>query len=199
MRPVPQKTQPTCPWDSTLGPLAAAAGIPADRRRGAILAFESEEAWRAGYRSPVGRALRADEKRLIVEPRVVLLHGEEILPEARSGGDSFLTLDSHLTVVAWTSGAQEILGYAAEEILGRPVFVLVPDDQRQAVAAAMREGRAIGRGGGVPAARPGGVGRPPGGAACLRAARAPAGSGACRRRTSAARPSASRRRPPRSR
>ncbi|OGK96434.1 MAG: hypothetical protein A3D33_14475 [Candidatus Rokubacteria bacterium RIFCSPHIGHO2_02_FULL_73_26] len=127
-----------------VGPLAAAAGIPADRRRGAILAFESEEAWRAGYRSPVGRALRADEKRLIVEPRVVLLHGEEILPEARSGGDSFLTLDSHLTVVAWTSGAQEILGYAAEEILGRPVFVLVPDDQRQAVAAVMRQVEATG-------------------------------------------------------
>ena len=89
--------------------------------------------------------MRADEKRLIVEPRVVLLHGEEILPEARSGGDSFLTLDSHLTVVAWTSGVREILGYEAGDILGRPVFVLVPDDQREAAAAVIRRVRDEGR------------------------------------------------------
>ena len=63
-----------------VGTLAATPGIPADRRRGAILAFESEDAWRAAYRSPVGRALRDDEKRLIADPRVVLLRGDEIVP-----------------------------------------------------------------------------------------------------------------------
>jgi len=56
----------------------------------------------------------------------------------REIGDSSLTLDPRLNVVAWTSGAQEILEYAPEEILGRPVFVLVPEDQREAVAAVMR-------------------------------------------------------------
>jgi uncharacterized protein (TIGR02118 family) len=63
-----------------VGTLAATPGIPADHRRGAILAFESEDAWRAAYRSPVGRALRDDEKRLIADPRVVLVRGDEIVP-----------------------------------------------------------------------------------------------------------------------
>jgi uncharacterized protein (TIGR02118 family) len=63
-----------------VGTLAATPGIPADRRRGAILAFESEDAWRAAYRSPVGRELRDDEKRLIADPRVVLLREDEIVP-----------------------------------------------------------------------------------------------------------------------
>jgi uncharacterized protein (TIGR02118 family) len=64
----------------TIGTLAATPTIPADRARGALLAFDSEEAWRAAYRSPVGRALRADEARLIVDPRVVLLRGEAVRP-----------------------------------------------------------------------------------------------------------------------
>ncbi len=62
--------------------------------------------------------------------------------------DSFLTLDPRMNVVAWTSGVQEILEYEPGEILGRPVLVLVPEDQRAAVAAVMRrvaeEGRVHG-------------------------------------------------------
>lgn len=62
--------------------LASAGGIEAERRRGAILAFDSETAWRDAYRSPIGRELREDEKRLIAAPRVFLLRGEEIGPAA---------------------------------------------------------------------------------------------------------------------
>jgi len=62
--------------------------------------------------------------------------------------DSFLTLDPQLTIVAWTSGVQDLFGYEPGEILGRPVFVLVPDDQKDAVVAVMRrlenEGRVDG-------------------------------------------------------
>lgn len=64
----------------TIGTLAATPAIRADRHRGALLAFDSEEAWRAAYRSPVGRELRADEARLIEDPRVVLVRGLEVLP-----------------------------------------------------------------------------------------------------------------------
>jgi len=63
-----------------VGTLAATPSIPADRRRGAILAFDSEDAWRAAYRSPAGRELRDDERRLIAEPRIVLLRGAEVVP-----------------------------------------------------------------------------------------------------------------------
>ncbi|MBI1848134.1 MAG: EthD family reductase [Candidatus Rokubacteria bacterium] len=63
-----------------IGTVAETRRISAERRRGAILAFESEAAWREAYRSSVGRELREDEKRLIADPRVLLLHGEEIIP-----------------------------------------------------------------------------------------------------------------------
>lgn len=53
--------------------------IPADRARGAILAFDNLDALRAASRSPVGTELRADEERLIRQARVVLIDGEEIV------------------------------------------------------------------------------------------------------------------------
>lgn len=62
-----------------IGPLVATRTIPAERARGAILGFESLEALRAAYGSAVGKELRADEDRLIAEPRGVLIAGEEIL------------------------------------------------------------------------------------------------------------------------
>lgn len=63
-----------------IGPLLGTRSIPAERARGAILAFDSLDAPRAAYRSPIGVELRADEERLIAEPRVILIDGEEILP-----------------------------------------------------------------------------------------------------------------------
>ncbi|MFQ5830114.1 MAG: PAS domain S-box protein [Candidatus Methylomirabilia bacterium] len=62
--------------------------------------------------------------------------------------NSFLTLDPELTIVAWTAGVADIFGYEPAEILGRPVFALVPDDQRQAaadvLAKTVTEGRVAG-------------------------------------------------------
>ena len=58
--------------------------------------------------------------------------------------DSFITLDANLTIVAWTSGAKDLFGYEAGEILGQPVFILVPDDERQAAAAILAKVQAEG-------------------------------------------------------
>ncbi len=62
-----------------IGRLVGTRSIPAEHARGAILAFESLEALRAAYRSPVGIELRADEERLIAQPRVILVDGEEVV------------------------------------------------------------------------------------------------------------------------
>ncbi len=62
-----------------IGTLAETSRLPAERHRAAVLAFDSLEAWRAAYRSPIGRELRDDERRLIAEPRVLLLNGEEVI------------------------------------------------------------------------------------------------------------------------
>jgi len=55
------------------------AGSAVDRHRVAILAFEDAEALRAAYRSEVGRELRADEKRLVVDVLMTCMEGEKIL------------------------------------------------------------------------------------------------------------------------
>lgn len=62
-----------------IGPLVGTRTIAADRARGAILAFDTLEALRAAYRSPVGAELRADEDRLITAARVMLIDGTEIV------------------------------------------------------------------------------------------------------------------------
>ena len=51
----------------------------AARHRGAILAFDSVEALRAAYHSPVSVEGRADEQRLLANPRALLIDGQEIL------------------------------------------------------------------------------------------------------------------------
>ena len=60
-----------------------------------------------------------------------------------SAVDSFLTLDVNLTIVAWTAGVEQIFGYAAAEILGKPVFTLVPEDQRQAAVEVLKQNESL--------------------------------------------------------
>jgi uncharacterized protein (TIGR02118 family) len=62
-----------------MGPLVGTRSIPAERARGAILAFDDLAALRAAYRSPLGVELRADEDRLITDARVILIDGTEIV------------------------------------------------------------------------------------------------------------------------
>jgi len=63
----------------TIGRLIETRAIPATQYRGAILAFDSVEALRDAYRSPIGVELRADEQRLLSDPRALLIDGHEIL------------------------------------------------------------------------------------------------------------------------
>ncbi|WP_119303821.1 sensor histidine kinase [Dongia deserti] len=61
---------------------------------------------------------------------------------------AIFTLDTDLRVTGWNSGGQRLLGWAADEILGRPGEILfVPEDRARSVPAteaqiAMAEGRA---------------------------------------------------------
>ena len=53
--------------------------------------------------------------------------------------DTFLTVDNHLIIVAWTTGMQEIFGYEPSEILGKHVFVLVPPEKADAAVAMLTQ------------------------------------------------------------
>lgn len=45
-----------------------------------------------------------------------------------SSADAIITIDDSGIIISWNRGAEHIFGYTREEILGRPIEVIVPDD-----------------------------------------------------------------------
>jgi PAS domain S-box-containing protein len=60
--------------------------------------------------------------------------------------DAIISKDLEGTVVTWNDGAERLFGYAANEIVGRPVTVLLPPDRRDEedrILAELRAGRRV--------------------------------------------------------
>jgi PAS domain S-box-containing protein len=63
-----------------------------------------------------------------------------------SSEDAILSIDLHGTITSWNRGAQALYGYAAEEIVGRPISVLIPpahQDDVPTIMARFRRGERI--------------------------------------------------------
>jgi PAS domain S-box-containing protein len=58
----------------------------------------------------------------------------------RDSADAIITMDPNDVVTSWNRGAESIFGYAANEIIGKPVSIIVPPELREA-----RELESIGR------------------------------------------------------
>ncbi|MGH2344729.1 MAG: sensor domain-containing protein, partial [Chloroflexota bacterium] len=69
---------------------------------------------------------------------------------AQSANDAIISIDSQGAVVSWNHGAQRIFGYREDEMLGRPLALIIPDryraphDQGVARMNATGESRVIG-------------------------------------------------------
>jgi PAS domain S-box-containing protein len=60
--------------------------------------------------------------------------------------DAILTKDLNGIITSWNPGAQRLFGYAAEEVIGRPVTILIPDeryDEESAILARLRRGERV--------------------------------------------------------
>jgi len=63
-----------------------------------------------------------------------------------SSDDAILGTDLEMRVTSWNNGAVHLYGYAAEEVLGRPVTFLVPadrPDEEPAIIARIRQGERV--------------------------------------------------------
>jgi PAS domain-containing protein len=78
--------------------------------------------------------------------------------------DAIISVNSEQRIVLFNRGAEEIFGYAADDVLGEPLDILLPDQFRDAHTRHIVEFGRSGAGGGPPPGRPrgGGAGGPPG-------------------------------------
>jgi diguanylate cyclase (GGDEF)-like protein/PAS domain S-box-containing protein len=63
-----------------------------------------------------------------------------------STDDAVITIDLEARVATWNAGAERLLGYAAEEIIGKPVALLVPPDgaaEQREILARVRAGERL--------------------------------------------------------
>jgi PAS domain S-box-containing protein len=56
--------------------------------------------------------------------------------------DSIVSITLEGIIIAWNSGAERKYGYAAEEVLGRSIFILIPADRSEEYLEAMKRVRA---------------------------------------------------------
>ena len=63
-----------------------------------------------------------------------------------SSDDAIITKDLDGIITSWNQGAQRIFGYTAEEVIGKPVAILIPADRQNeepGILARLRQGQRI--------------------------------------------------------
>jgi PAS domain S-box-containing protein len=58
-------------------------------------------------------------------------HAQQLAAVVESSDDAILSVDLDGIIATWNNGAEQLFGYAAEEIIGKSVAVLVPADRQE--------------------------------------------------------------------
>lgn len=86
----------------------------------------------------------------ITDHRAEYRRSEELVQRlaaiVESSQDAIIGKDLHGTVMSWNQGAQQLFGYTAEEMIGRPILKLIPPDrhdEERSILERLRRGERI--------------------------------------------------------
>jgi PAS domain S-box-containing protein len=71
---------------------------------------------------------------------------QQLAAIVESSDDAIISKDLHGVILTWNRGAQRVFGYTAEEVIGKPVTVLIPPDridEERGILARIRRGERI--------------------------------------------------------
>jgi PAS domain S-box-containing protein len=69
-------------------------------------------------------------KKLVGIPAVGDQIAQRLAAIVESSDDAIVSKDLNGSVVTWNRGAERIFGYAAEEIIGKPILIIIPPDRQ---------------------------------------------------------------------
>ncbi len=114
------------------------------RARTQVLALNADLERRVEQRA---QALEAEIATRLQSDAKLRVQREHLAAVVGSSDDAIITKDLEGTITAWNRGAEKIFGYAAEEIIGKPVRMLFPPDRLQEddeILAHMVRGESVG-------------------------------------------------------
>ena len=80
--------------------------------------------------------------RIDQERREVRRRNYDLTSIVASSDDAMLSLDLSAMIISWNRGAEELFGYRADEIIGRPIATIVPPELQEEAKQFLREIRA---------------------------------------------------------